>query len=182
MGSCSNGSVMLRPIDLAPTFVDALGGDTDALVPWLEGSSMSDVLAGSAAPVDRAVVCETDYGYLEMSMQLPPGNLRQRRATMIRTDRHKYILSETGANLLYDLDDDPDEFVDRIDDPSLAAVQAELHDRMFEWYRDRSNETTTPARARTAPRVEGYPARLAGFFIGYWDEADAEAADAMHHL
>ena len=173
---------MVEAVDLAPTFVDALGGDADELVPWLEGSSMTDLLAGADAPADRAVVCETDYGYLEMSMQLPPGDLRRRRATMIRTDRHKYILSETGPNLLYDLDDDPDEFVDRIDDPSLAAVQTELHDRMFEWYRDRSNETTTPARARTVPRVEGYPARLGGFFIGYWDEADAEAAEATHHL
>ena len=175
-------SAMVEAVDLVPTFVDALGGDPAALVPWLEGASMSGLLGGHRPPTDRAVVCETDYGQLEMSTRLPPGQLRQRRATMIRTDRHKYILSETGPNLLYDLHEDPDEFVDRIDDPALAAVRTELHERLFEWYRDRSNETTTSLRARVTPREDGLLARHAGIFIGYWDEADAAAHDATNHL
>ena len=60
---------------------------------------------------------------------------------MLRTDRFKYILSETGPDLLYDLDDDPSEQRDRGDDPGLAG-RAELKERLFEWFRDRSNETT----------------------------------------
>ena len=92
---------------------------------------------------------------------------------MLRTDRYKYILSETGPNLLYDLEDDPDEFVDRIDDPALASVQAELHERLFDWFRMRAHDAT----AETVDQ-EGWiaPGGLAksGVKIGYWDEAEVE--------
>ena len=172
---------LVEAVDLVPTFLEALGGDVDRAVPWLEGTSLCPQLAGHAPAADETAVCESDYGYLEMSNDLPPGLLRERRAIMLRTDRYKYILSETGPNLLYDLEDDPDEFVDRIDDPALASVRAELHERLFDWYRARSNETTVPARRRAWTPEEGHVARV-GIFIGYWDEEVAEAAGAGHLL
>ncbi|MEL7157818.1 MAG: sulfatase-like hydrolase/transferase [Actinomycetota bacterium] len=167
-GTAESG--LMEAVDLLPTFIDALGGDTTAAEPWLEGRSLVPLLHG-AAPLDRsAAVSEADYGFLEMANLLPATDRpRDRRATMLRTQRYKYILSETGPNLLYDLDDDPDEFHDRIDDPALAAVQSELHEQLFTWFRTRAHDTTFGDADLRRRSTAGATARL-GILIGYWDE------------
>ena len=130
--------------------------------------------------VDRShVVSETDYGFLEAAHRLAnpddpaPPDRRRHRATMLRTDRYKYILSETGPNLLYDLEDDPDEFIDRIDDPALATVQAELHEQLFDWFRLRRHDVTREAVDQEAWIAPGGLAKT-GVLIGYWDEGELE--------
>ena len=170
----------IEAIDLAPTFVEALGGDIGPLVHWLEGESLVPLLHGSAS--DRSqVVCQTDVGPLELGGRLADHDQRSQRATMVFDGRYKYILSDVGPNLLYDLVDDPEELVDRIDDPALEPVRDELHERLFAWYRDRSNEVTRIPRHWDRDRPDGETARR-GIFIGYWDEADAEADGALRHL
>ena len=169
---------LVEAIDLVPTFVDAVAGPTATASRWLEGQSLVPLLHGEAADRPQAI-SESEYGFLEAAHRLPPPadgapiDRRRHRATMLRTDRYKYILSETGPNLLYDLEDDPDEFVDRIDDPALASVQAELHERLFDWFRMRAHDAT----AETVDQ-EGWiaPGGLAksGVKIGYWDEAEVE--------
>lgn len=181
-------SQLVEAIDIVPTFVDALGGDLDATSQWLEGRTLSPMLSGRAEspavePPGAAVISEADFAGLEMSALLPEGPRHNRRATMLRTDRYKYILCEVGPNLLYDLDADPDEFTDRHDDPALVDVQRELHDQLFEWYRRRSHDVTHRPSTTKAhpPPAPGQVARN-GFFIGYWDEAQAAADNADHLL
>ncbi len=179
--NATRGSVntdLVESIDLAPTFVEALGGTVDDNL-WLEGDSLINIIEGRPAFGDQAAVCESEFSLMEIIGDLPDGPASSRRATMIRTDRYKYILSETGPNLLYDLEDDPDELVDRADDPALARVRAELHEQLFTWFRARSHEVT-----RRVASSDGEPGANArdGIFIGYWDEADAAADDAAHHL
>ncbi len=168
---------LVEAVDLAPTFIEALGGDpgSDYSGPWLEGRSLVPALH-DPTPLGRTqVISESDYGYLEMANLLPATDrVRDRRATMIRTDRHKYILSETGPNLLYDLDDDPDEFHDRIDDPALASVRDDLHERLFTWFRQRAHDATVTDGLIRRRSAEGATAR-AGIKIGYWDEAQLAA-------
>jgi hypothetical protein len=94
---------------------------------------------------------------------------------MLRTPDYKYILSETGPNLLYDLGEEPAELTDRIGDPGLAPVRAELHERLFEWYRARSHELTWRPGDGDVPRYEGKDA-VDGILIGYWNEADVPDA------
>ena len=56
----------------------------------------------------------------------------------IRTRRHKlavYLLDRTDE--LYDLEADPDELQNRIDDPAGAEVRDELHDRLLRWMDER---------------------------------------------
>lgn len=49
----------------------------------------------------------------------------------VRTSTHKCTFElESGAGELYDLVDDPEEMVNRYDDPAYAAVRKELHDMM----------------------------------------------------
>ena len=66
---------------------------------------------------------------------------------MIRTDRYKYNFNEGTLGELYDLEQDPGELRNRIDDPSMAAVRRRLHDQLFAWYRPERNPFR-PARFR----------------------------------
>lgn len=177
----SRGSVsadLVESIDLAPTFVEALGGTVDDNT-WLEGDSLLPIVNGTDALGDATAICESEFSLLEMTNDLPAGDPSTRRATMIRTEQYKYILSETGPNLLYDLEEDPHELVDRAADPVLASVQSDLHEQLFAWYRARSHEVTRHA-ASSSDFAVGANARE-GVFIGYWDETDA-AADSAEHL
>jgi len=169
---------LVESIDLVPTLVDALGGDVDGARPWLEGTSLLPALHG-AAPVEReAAFCETDFAFLEMSNDLPPTDrVRDRRATMVRTRSHKYILSDVGPNLLFDLEDDPDELHDRSGDPGLASVERELHERLFQWFRHRVHDVTWNDGREVPDARPGQSARD-GIVIGYWDEAELESATA----
>ncbi len=53
---------------------------------------------------------------------------------MIRTRRYKYVLNQGAMDELYDLEADPGEVVNRIDDPALRAVQGELREQLLAWY------------------------------------------------
>ena len=180
----TRGSVsteLVESIDLAPTFVEALGGSVEDNL-WLEGQSLLPALAGAhafATHPREAAICQGEFSTLELAGDLLTSAKGKLRATMIRTDRYKYILSETGPNVLYDLEADPEELHDRIDDPALSSVRSELHDRLVDWYRARTNEVTS-RQPSTDPERLGQDARE-GVFIGYWDETDA-AADAADHL
>ncbi len=56
------------------------------------------------------------------------------KATMIRTKSHKYVRRLYEKDEVYDLVDDPQELSNRIDDPALADVVADLQSRMLSWY------------------------------------------------
>ena len=166
---------LVEMIDLAPTFVDALGGDAAANV-WLEGQSLEGILHGTAVDHDQVAVCQSEFSLMEMANELPPGPRASRRAVMLRTREHKYVLSETGPNLLYALDDEPAERTDRHDDPALSVIRAELHERLFEWFRARSREVTWRSGDGDVPRAEGQDAADQGILIGYWDETEVQPA------
>jgi arylsulfatase A-like enzyme len=58
------------------------------------------------------------------------------KAAMCRTARHKYVRRLYEKDELYDLEADPQELVNRIDDPALADARDRLRDRMLTWYMD----------------------------------------------
>jgi arylsulfatase A-like enzyme len=64
---------------------------------------------------------------------------------MIRTDRYKLIYNHGAMHELYDHENDPGEYANRIDDPQYRAVQRELQDQLFAWYDPDSN----PYRVRS---------------------------------
>ena len=179
----TRGSVntdLVECIDLAPTFVEAMGGSTEDNL-WLEGHSLLKLINGEpATSEDRgAAICESELSYLELPGDLNTYPKSALRATMIRTQRYKYILCETGPNLLYDLQEDPAELHDRADDPALGGVRTDLHEQLFDWFRARTHEVTRRTPSDDPERL-GQDARE-GVFIGYWDENDA-AADHADHL
>ena len=100
---CTRGTVtneLVEAIDLLPTFVEALGGENESRSQWLEGESLMPVIRGKRA-LDVISLCEADWGFLEMARHVPGVDTpRLQRATMLRNERYKYVLSEVGPNLV----------------------------------------------------------------------------------
>ena len=58
------------------------------------------------------------------------------RATMIRMGSLKYTMRLYERDTLYDLDIDPHEQVNRIDDPTYAGEVAKMRERLLTWYQE----------------------------------------------
>ena len=56
------------------------------------------------------------------------------KAVMCRTEDYKYVHRLYESDELYDLNADPAELHNRIDDPSLAGVLAELKERLLTFF------------------------------------------------
>jgi arylsulfatase A-like enzyme len=64
---------------------------------------------------------------------------------LIRTERHKFVYNDGGScHELYDLENDPGEMANLINDPDCASVRDDLRDRLFAWY----NPETNPYRSK----------------------------------
>lgn len=58
---------------------------------------------------------------------------------MLRTDRFKLVVNPDSVNELYDLEADPDELVNRYEDPGSTQVRARLMQRLYTLLRDRGD-------------------------------------------
>lgn len=56
------------------------------------------------------------------------------KATMLRDSRYKYVSRLYEPDELYDLQADPDEKTNRIDDPALEPVKTRMQYRLMKWY------------------------------------------------
>ena len=120
------------------------------------GRSLLPLLTGESEEGRDAVFCEggrlhgeTQAMELEsISAQNPQGLYWPRlslqrsegpehgKATMCRTKDFKYVRRLYESDELYDLRSDPSELQNRIDDPSLAEVLAQLKERMLTFYQE----------------------------------------------
>ena len=140
----SNAFVELT--DISATIMDMCEGEMGCVT---YGKSLMHVLAGDEEHAD-AVFCEggrpdgdvyamesghddpKDPYWPRLSVQQEEGP--HERATMIRMGHLKYIMRMHGQDELYDLDLDPLETVNRIDDPSYGEPLLKMKLRMLEWY------------------------------------------------
>jgi choline-sulfatase len=99
-------------LDLLPTFCDACG---IAPPEGLDGKSLLPAIADNAPTRDALFSEYYSAGTPER---------------MIRTNRWKYVHSHGDRHQLYDLENDPHENVNLIDDPAHAATAAELDARV----------------------------------------------------
>jgi arylsulfatase A-like enzyme len=78
----------------------------------------------------------TDYGtYYEKTHIQYEDPTTLAKAAMIRTERWKYVARLAGQlEELYDLEADPGELVNRIDDEGLRDVVAELRNELLQWF------------------------------------------------
>lgn len=155
----------VEAIDLLPTFVEAAGGDVSDLGHVLEGRSLMPLLRGGKVDEWRdAVFCEIDYAFKEVRhiLGIEPA---QARAFMVFDGRWKYCHYEGFRPQLFDLETDPDEFIDLGDDSGHAGVRADMHERLFAWLRQRKTRHTISEE--TVRRRTG-SARKRGIIIGEW--------------
>lgn len=127
-GVVTPGSVHAGPvshIDVVPTVLDAFGV---AASPILEGRSMRPTLADPAIPANDGVAIE--FGRYEIDHD-GFGGFQPMRAWF--DGRSKLVLNLMDRDELYDLESDPHELVNRIDDANLASVRDRLHDALLAW-------------------------------------------------
>ena len=76
--------------------------------------------------------------------------------------------------MLYDLESDPDELIDRGADTSCADVMARLQAALFEWALHPKGHITT-SNEKIAAYADNQLQIKGGVLIGIWDEAELAA-------
>ena len=171
----ARGSVcdaLVEAIDLAPTFLEALGADPAQQSHRLEGRSLLPMLRGRAPAAWRDVaISEYDYSMQPAAEKLGVAP-RDARLFMVTDGRWKLIHAVGFRPMLFDLADDPEELSDRGADPACADARARLEEALAQWGLRLSQRTTRSEQQIRNAR--GKSARR-GILIGVWDESDIPA-------
>ena len=162
---------LVEAIDLAPTFVEAAGGE----VPdhWLEGRSLLPLLR-SEAPEDWRdyVISEYNYAATPAAAELGISDA-DARMFMVYDGRWKMVHFEGGLRpMLYDLGRDPEELFDVAEDAANAEHLARLYDHLAAWGRRQSQRVTVSAADIEDMRGKS---RRRGIVLGAYDGDDVDA-------
>jgi arylsulfatase A-like enzyme len=154
---------LVEAIDLVPTFLDAL--EINCARHRLEGRSLMPFLRGPV-PVEwrTAVFSEIDYAAYEAREALRC-DVNDCRAYMLRTDRWKYVHFKGFRPQLFDLIEDPNEFVDLGASPTHQGVRRQFHEQLLDRLTDRRNRVTVDDEWIRA--IRGRQTR-SGIVIGKW--------------
>lgn len=158
---------LVEMIDLAPTFMNALGCEAKPHV--IEGRDLTPLLHGTEGFSRKYVISEHDYHWSEMARELKVSQ-ENAHTTMIFDGRWKYIHCEGFAPVMFDLETDPDEFDDigRSTAPEHIEIRRSLEAALLRWAtRHHTRITATPAVLAGQKR-----AAEEGILIGFWDEAE----------
>jgi arylsulfatase A-like enzyme len=163
---------LVEGIDLAPTFIAYCGGASPDHI--LEGRSILPLLRGPK-PADWRKVLFSEYDYAMQDVRLKLNQpIEQCRLFLAFDGRWKYIHASGFRPMLYDIETDPEEFIDRAEDLDCAAVIARLQAALFDWALHPKGHITTP-NAKIAAYAENQLQVKAGVLIGIWDEAELAA-------
>ncbi len=161
---------LVEMIDLAPTFMAALGCDPKPHI--IEGRDLTPILHGTEGFARKYAISEHDYQWSDMAQDLGVPQ-EDAHTKMIFDGRWKYIRCEGFEPILFDLETDPRELVDlgTSDAGAHVDVRARMEAALLSWgLQHHSRITATPtvlARQKTAAKT--------GILIGFWDEAEYEA-------
>jgi len=161
--------VRVRNLDLAPTFLDLAGV---AAPPQFEGQSAAPAITGKVKPADwKAPDFIYEY-YWEWTFPMTPTTFA------IEHGRLKYIQYHGIWDLeeLYDLERDPDEMHNLIDDPAYLERKVDLRRRLFAALANNRSQHVVPYTERTSRgqvfrNLEG--SRAADFPAGWLRKGDA---------
>jgi arylsulfatase A-like enzyme len=163
---------LVEAIDLAPTFVSYFGGEPPGHI--LEGRSLMPLLHGRAPDIWRKVAfSEYDYSMQDVRLMLDQP-IEQCRLFMVFDGRWKLVHASGFRPMLYDLDSDPSELIDRGTDPSCAEIVTRLQRELFEWALHPNNHITT-SNAKIAAYADNQLQVKNGVLIGIWDEDELAA-------
>jgi arylsulfatase A-like enzyme len=122
-------------IDLMPTILDWLGVDEIPL--QCDGRSLLPFLSSGTAPPEWRTEAHWEFDFRNPwdieRMQQRGFRMEHCVLNVARSRTHKLVVFPNLPPLLYDLDDDPHEMVDRSADPAKAATLLEATQRMLAW-------------------------------------------------
>ena len=155
----------VEAVDVVPTLVEVAGGTVP--LERIEGRSLLPFVHQQvAAPSWRdCAISEIDFSDRgpRTLLRLHP---HECRARMIRTAKWKYVLHEHFPPQLFDLVNDPHEFIDLGEDHGYRSARQENYDRLFTWFRGLKVRTEMPIEALfdMGPELD----EELGIMIGHW--------------
>ena len=150
-------------LDVTPTLCDLVGVPSQNVTPWCDGESLVGLAQGSTR--DTPVVME----YAAEASDAPLVGLRD--------GCWKYVRCTLDPEQLFDLDADPDEQVNRAQDPAAAEALARLRAMAdARWDLPRFDAEVRESQAR---RLTVYPALRAGSYYP-WDYQPLRAASEQY--
>ena len=132
-------STTVSHIDLLPTMLELAGL---GVPPILEGESIVPQLQGTHDP-DRSAFIEFQRYEIEHDSW---GGFQPVRCVV--QGPHKLVINLLHTDELYDLDQDPAENINLIDDPDYADLRDRLHDRLLDWMYEKRDPFRGPVWER----------------------------------
>lgn len=132
-------STTVSHIDILPTMLELARINRP---PILDGESLVPILNGQEIP-ERAVMVE----FMRYEIEHDSWGGFQPVRCMVN-ERFKLVINLLHTDELYDLEVDPGEVVNRIDDPGYTRVRDRLHDQLLEWMNARRDPFRGPAWER----------------------------------
>ena len=164
----SRGSLneeFVESVDILPTIVQFAGGQV--CKQRVEGNSLLAFTRGidTQDQIREYTLSQIDYSDRgpRVSLNIHPYDCR---AHMIRNKEWKYILHEKFRPQLYNMKNDPEEFIDLGDSPEYASVRDEMHEKIFSWFRKRLIRTEMDYDSLFEMGVERD--EKMGILIGHW--------------
>ncbi|MCU0519960.1 MAG: sulfatase-like hydrolase/transferase, partial [Anaerolineae bacterium] len=142
-GAPRSVETLVSHIDLLPTMMDLAGMDVP---PILEGSSLVPVLAGDE-DLDRGVVVTFQRYEIEHDSW---GGFQPVRA--IVKGQYKLVLNLLHSDEFYNLESDPGEVQNLIDDARSATLRDQLHDCLLDWMYEKRDPFRGPVWERRSWR------------------------------
>jgi arylsulfatase A-like enzyme len=172
--NCTRGTTsdaLVEMIDLAPTFMSATGCPAKPHV--IEGRDLTPLLYQTKGFFRQYAISEHDYSSFEMARALKVPQ-QDARTVMVFDGRWKYIRCEGFAPVMFDLETDPDEVnnIGQSDTPKHQEVRLRMEGALLSW--STQHHTRITANASVLER-QGKAAET-GILIGFWDEAEYQAA------
>lgn len=146
-GDKSRGKIVTRfteNVDIMPTMLEALGLDSPI---QCDGKALTPFLSGDGAPGGWRTEAHWEFDFrdpaddaAEKALGL---TLHQCTMNVIRDEKFKYVHFTKLPPLLFDLEKDPGEFVNRADDPAYLPVVLEYAQKMLSWRMNHDEQTLT---------------------------------------
>lgn len=155
---------IVESIDLAPTFMTALGHKPAR--EWLEGESFENLLHGRPSEWTKDMAISENTFAFRDCVRKPIGTSIDRcNMTMVRTAEWKYVHVDGLRPMLFDLVNDPHEFHDLGASTAHTSIREEMQRRLLDWLFCRRRTTGI-----TPEGIETWNTRelKAGIDIGVW--------------